>query len=113
VGSALEAVEKKDIFKAHKDSNESYVKQCDVVKQAKAHLAKLDVTTSEGHNLPKSPPRSQSKLLLWPVKLTQPCKLNTCLTSNRQAAEKAKAKGEQAAVDMFQLYTNLLLIDTK
>jgi hypothetical protein len=32
----------------------------------------------------------------------------------QEAAEKAKAKGEQqAAADMFQLYANLLLIDAK
>ncbi len=31
----------------------------------------------------------------------------------QEAAEKAKAKGEQAAMDIFQLYANLLSIDAE
>jgi hypothetical protein len=31
----------------------------------------------------------------------------------QEAADKAKAKGEQAAADMTQLYANLLLVDAK
>jgi hypothetical protein len=31
----------------------------------------------------------------------------------QEAADKAKAKGEQATVDMFQLYANLLSVNAK
>jgi hypothetical protein len=31
----------------------------------------------------------------------------------QEAADKAKAKGEQAAMDMFRLYANQLLINAK
>jgi hypothetical protein len=48
VGSAFEAIQKKGYFKAHKDAIKAYVEQCDLVKQAKAALAKLDGTTSNG-----------------------------------------------------------------
>ncbi len=48
VRSALEAIKKKGHFKAHKDSNEAHVAQCDLVKQAKAALAGLYGTTSKG-----------------------------------------------------------------
>ena len=48
MGSALEAIEKKSYFKAHKDANKAYVEQRNLVKQAKAALAKLDGATSHG-----------------------------------------------------------------
>jgi hypothetical protein len=48
VGSALEAIKKKGYFKAHNKVNEAFTKQCNLVKQAKATLAKLDGTTSLG-----------------------------------------------------------------
>jgi hypothetical protein len=48
VGSALEAIKKKEYFEAHKDTNKAYLEQCNLVNQAKAHLAKLDGTTSKG-----------------------------------------------------------------
>jgi hypothetical protein len=51
VGSVLEAFKKKGYFKAHKDASLAYVEQRNLVKQAKAALAKLDGTTSEGTGL--------------------------------------------------------------
>ncbi len=47
VGSAPEAIKKKGYFKAHHRANEAYLEQCELVKQAKAHLAKLDGSTSK------------------------------------------------------------------
>jgi hypothetical protein len=70
-----------------------------------------------GQDLSRSPPRSSRKLLLQPVNLTQPCKLNACLKSEikqaQEATEKAKAKEESAAKEMFKLYANLLSINAK
>jgi hypothetical protein len=48
VGSAQDAIKKKGYFKAHEDANKAYMEQCNLVKKAKAHLAKLDGTTSKG-----------------------------------------------------------------
>jgi hypothetical protein len=48
MGSVVEGIKKKGYFKAHKDANEAYVEQCDLVKQAKAHLVKHEETTREG-----------------------------------------------------------------
>jgi hypothetical protein len=39
LGYWLEAIKKNGYFKAHKDANEVYVAQCNLVKQAKAALA--------------------------------------------------------------------------
>jgi hypothetical protein len=58
VGSALEAIKKREYFKAHKYANEAYLEQRNLVKQAKAHLAELDETTSKG---PGSPKKSSKK----------------------------------------------------
>ncbi len=46
VGYALVAFKKKGYFKAHKDANKAYVELCNLMKQAKAALAKLDGTAS-------------------------------------------------------------------
>jgi hypothetical protein len=48
VRSALEAIEKKGNFKAHEGANKAYSDQCDLVKQAKAHLTKRNGITSKG-----------------------------------------------------------------
>jgi hypothetical protein len=50
VGSTLDTIKKQGHFKAYKEAQELYVKQCKVVKQAKAALAELDKATS--HHLP-------------------------------------------------------------
>jgi hypothetical protein len=42
VGSALEVIKIKGYFETHEDSNKAYVEQRNLVRQAKAHLAKLD-----------------------------------------------------------------------
>jgi hypothetical protein len=47
MGSALEAIKKKGYFKAYKESNKAYLEQCKLVRQVKAHLAKLDGTSSK------------------------------------------------------------------
>jgi hypothetical protein len=48
VGSAMDRIEKQGRFKAHEEAHEDYMEQHDLVKQAKAALAELDGTTSEG-----------------------------------------------------------------
>jgi hypothetical protein len=44
----LVEIKKNGYFKAQEDANEAYLEQHNLVKQAKAHLAKIDGTTSEG-----------------------------------------------------------------
>jgi hypothetical protein len=107
VGSALEAIKKKGFFKAHKDANKAYLEQCKS-KQAKAHLSKLDGSTNRGQDLPKKSVAvaSQADPALQAEHLSD-------VKQAQEATEKAKAKGEQAAADMFQLFANLLSIDAK
>jgi hypothetical protein len=95
VGSALEAIKKKGYFKAHKDANKAYVEQRDLVKQAKATLASSMEQLAMGQDLTGSLPRSPRKLLLQPVNLTQPCKLNTTLKSSRPKKPQRKPRPRQ------------------
>jgi hypothetical protein len=44
----MDTVEKQKPLKAHKEAHEAYVEQRNLVKQAKAALAEIDRTTSEG-----------------------------------------------------------------
>jgi hypothetical protein len=55
VGSALDEIKKSGHFKAHNKANKAYVEQQELVKQAKAALADLDGTTSEGAGTSKKP----------------------------------------------------------
>jgi hypothetical protein len=48
MGTTLDMIKKQGHFKAYKVAQQFYVKQCEVVKQAKATLAELDGATSEG-----------------------------------------------------------------
>jgi hypothetical protein len=106
---------KKGYFKAHKDANKAYVGQCKLVKQAKDTPAELDGTTSEGTGSSKKSSKklkeaaataSQSDPGLWAEYVSD-------IKKAKEAAEKAKAKAELAAVDMFHLYMNLLFVDAK
>ncbi len=47
VGSAMDAIKKRGHFKAYEEAHEAYMKQHDLVKQAKTALAELDGTTNE------------------------------------------------------------------
>ena len=42
MGSAQEAIKKKEYFKAYEENNEAYVELCGKTKSAKAQLAMLD-----------------------------------------------------------------------
>jgi hypothetical protein len=102
-------------IKAHKDAHEAYFERCNLVNQAKAHLAKLDGTTSKGTGSSK---KATKKLKETAAVASQadPALQAEYMSDIKQAQEatkKAKAKGEQAAADMFQVYTNLLSIDAK
>jgi hypothetical protein len=91
------------------------VEQCKLVKQANAALAKLDGTTSKGTG---SSRKSIKKPKEAAATANQPdpdlqAEYVSDIKKVKEATEKTKAKGEPAAQKMFQLYTNLLSIDTK
>jgi hypothetical protein len=55
VGFALDAIKKRGHFKAHNKANKGNVEQRELMKQAKATLAKLDGTTSKRAQTSKMP----------------------------------------------------------
>jgi hypothetical protein len=91
------------------------VEQRKLVKHAKATLAKLDGTTSQGTGLSKKPSKKHKEAT---ATASQPdpnlrAKYQSNLEKAKEAAEKAKVKVELTAQEMFQLYVNLLSIDAK
>jgi hypothetical protein len=55
MGSVLDAIKKRGHFEAHNIANKGNVEQRELMKQAKATLAKLDGTTSKGARTSKNP----------------------------------------------------------
>ncbi len=86
-----------------------------LVKQTKAHLAKLDGTTSKGtgssRKFTKNP--KETAAVASQAEPALQAEYVSDIKQAQDAAEKAKAKAEQAGLDMFQLYANLLSINTK
>ncbi len=85
------------------------------MKQEKATLVKLDGTTCKGTGSSK---KSFKKLKGAAATAGQPdpdlqAEYVSDIMKAKEAAEKAKAKAELAAMDMFQLYANLVSLDAK
>jgi hypothetical protein len=68
---------------AYVESKKVYTEQCSVIKQTKARLAELDESTGKEAGTSTKSNKSPMWLLLRPVQLTWPCKLISCLRSNR------------------------------
>jgi hypothetical protein len=86
-----------------------------LVKKANAALAMLDRTTSKGTG---SSRKASKKPKETAVTASQPdpdlqAEYVSDIKQAKEAAEKAKAKAELAATDMFQLNASLLFIDAK
>ncbi len=80
--------------------------QCELelVKQAKAHLAKLDGTTSEvaGSSKKSTKKPKETAAAASPADPALQAEYMSDIKQAQEATQKAKAKGEQAAEDMFQ-----------
>jgi hypothetical protein len=131
VSSALNAIKKRDTFKAYKEAHEAYVEQKEVAKQAKAALALLLALTSKGKKASKKasekeePARKSSEKEKAPKKTKEGGALTNApapeLCNEYQtlydkatfAKETAKNKRKAAATKMFQLYATLLSLDAK
>ncbi len=117
VGCALEAIKRKGYFKAYVESNKVYMEQCSWIKQGKAQLAELDDSTNrEAETSRKS--NKKSNVTNAEASQADPALQADLVFEIKQAPEamdkaEAKAKGEQAAADIFQLYTNLLSVNVK
>ncbi len=83
VGSTPESIKRKGYFKAYMESNKVYTEQCSVIKQAKAQLAELDDSNGREAETSRKSNKKSNMTTLRPVQLTQPCKLISCLRSNR------------------------------
>jgi hypothetical protein len=110
VGSALEAIKRKGYFKAYIESN-----MRSRIKLAKAQLSKLDNSTNGEAGTSKKSTK-KSNVTTAEARPTDPAlqaELVFEIKQAQEAADKAKAKGEHVAADMFQLYANLLSVDVK
>ncbi len=108
-------IKKRGHFKAHKEANNTYVEQRNLVKQAKTALAELDRTTSEGAGTSKksSKMHKEATAMADSPEPDLQAMYQLDLKKAREAAENARAKAESAAQDMFQFYANLLSVDAK
>jgi hypothetical protein len=115
VGSALEAIKRKGYFKAYIESNKAYVEQRSRIKLAKAQLTKLDdCTNGEAETSRSSTKKSNlTTTEASPTDSALQAELVSEIKQAQEVADKAKAKGEQAAVDMFQLNVHLLSVNAK
>jgi hypothetical protein len=113
VGSALEVIKRKRYFKAYMESNKVYTEQRSRIKLAKAQLAELDdPIIGEAGTSRKS--NKKSNVTCSEVSPADPALQADLISEIKQAQEatdKAKAKREQAAMDVFQLYVNLLSVN--
>ncbi len=106
VGSAQEAIKKKGFFKAYNKASKAHLEHCGAIKQAKAKPAKIGGSTGEEAGTSK---KSKKAKELAKGGQADPALCAVLLAKIKQAqsnVDKAKAKGEQAAMDMFQLYAN-------
>jgi hypothetical protein len=103
VGSAQEAIERKGYFKAYMESNEVYMEKYGRIKQAKAQLAKLDDSTNgeAGTSRKFNKKSNVATAKASPADKAMQADLMTEIKQAQEAADKAKAKGDQAATDMF------------
>ncbi len=102
-------------MKAHEEAHETYVEQRNLAKQAKAALAELDRTTSEGAGASKksSKKHNEATAMVDAFESNLQATFQLDLEKAREAAENTRAKAESAMKDMFQFYSNLLSVDAK
>jgi hypothetical protein len=74
VGSTLDAIKKRGHYQDYEEAQALYVSQKEVAKQAKADLALLD-GVSKGSGKSKKSSKKAKEAGLWPMQLTQKCKL--------------------------------------
>ncbi len=111
----MDMIKKQGHFKAHKEAHEAYVEQRNLVKQAKAALAEIDGTTSNGAGASKKSSKKHKEAAAM-ADASEPNLQATFLLGlkkAREASENTRTKAKSAAQDMFQFYANLLSVDTK
>jgi hypothetical protein len=127
VSTALNAIERRSTFKAYKEAAKAYVKQCKVVKQAKATLVLLTAPTSKGKkNSKKFSKKSSEKASEKALQMTKEgvalanapapelrAEYQAVYRKAKFATETAKNKRKTAATKMFQFYMNLQSLDAK
>ncbi len=88
-------IKKNGYFKAQEDANEAYLEQHNLVKQAKAHLAELDGTTSEGTGSSKQSTKKPKETAAAASQADPALQADymSDIKQAQEAAEKAKAKG--------------------
>jgi len=111
VGSARKAIEKKGYFKSFEDHSEDYSEKQEKVKELKKQLEALKEA------LAAQPQEKASKETAAEAEddssATLQAEARAELKQALKAAEKATTLHDKAAADMFQLYANLLSVDTR
>jgi hypothetical protein len=133
VSSALNAIKKRDTFKAYKGAHEAYVEQRKAAKEATANMSLFTTTASEGEKAKKGTEKTSNKASgknhSEKEKASQ--KTNEGATPSHTSApelweeykaiykkailakETAKNQKDATATKMFQFYANLLSSDAK
>jgi hypothetical protein len=91
------------------------MKQCNPVKKAKAALAEIDGTTSEGAGASRKSSKKHKKAAAI-TDASEPdlqAIYQLDLKKAKEVTENARAKAELGAKDMFQFHANLLSVDAK
>ncbi len=131
VSSALDAIEKRGTFKAHKEAHEAYVEQRNVAKQVKADMglfaSKGEKATKKGtekasatasgknrSEKEKAPQKTKEGVALSNATAPDLCEEYKALYEKVVLAkETVKSQKETTATKMFQFYANLVSLDAK
>ena len=111
MGSAQEAIKKKRNFKSYEESSRTFTNKCNKVKQLKRQLAELDETYGTSRKFNKN--FKETTVEDSPASITLCTDIMAELKQAVEASEEATTRCDKAAEDMFQLYPNLLSIDTR
>ncbi len=112
---AINKIRERGTFKAHKEASKLYVEHCKAAKQAKAALAVLNAATSKGEKTSKktSQETKEGAALADAPDPELSAEYQSELEKAKFTTETTKKKKESAVKEMFQLYMNLLSVDTK
>jgi hypothetical protein len=109
VGSAQEAIEKKGYFKSFEDHSDDYFEKQGKVKELKDQLVALKEAIAVQPMVPKATTVEAANKSSATLRVETKADLKIAL----EAVAEATTQRDKAAVDMFQLYANLLSVDAR
>ncbi len=109
LGSAQEAIKKKDYFKSVEDHSDSYSERCEKVKEPKDHLVALKEASAAQPKDPKETTVEATNESSAALRAETKAELKQAL----EAVAEATTQRDKAAADIFQLYANLLSVNAR